>query len=335
MVRSACNGGSMDRATNHVLVVRGGAIGDFILTLPVLAALRATFPAARVEILGYPHVGALAVAGGLADAVHSIESAAFATLFVADGAVPEFVAEFFARFDLIVAYVHDPGRVFEQNVTRLSQASYLRGPHRPDEERTVHATAVFLAPLKARGIVTPDPVPRLKIPLSPDRRPMTRGSPLLAIHPGSGSARKNWPEQSWARLLEELTRQTDWRLLLIGGEAEGDRLARLARCWSAARLDLAQSLPLVELARSLQCCAAFVGHDSGITHLAAALGLRTLVLWGNTSPEIWRPLGERVKLLRDQRGLGELEVGIVLEECKRLVPESQHRSHLRSASPEI
>ena len=55
----------------RILVIRGGAIGDFILTLPVLAALRAQFPQARLVVLGYPHIASLALAGELADEVHS------------------------------------------------------------------------------------------------------------------------------------------------------------------------------------------------------------------------------------------------------------------------
>jgi heptosyltransferase-2 len=61
---------------SKILVIRGGAIGDFILTLPVLSALRQQFPNAKLEVLGYPHIAQLAVTGGLADAVRSIEAQA-------------------------------------------------------------------------------------------------------------------------------------------------------------------------------------------------------------------------------------------------------------------
>ena len=64
-----------------ILVIRGGAIGDFLLTLPAIALLREAFPAARLEILGYQHIISLAASGGYADATRSIEYAALANFF--------------------------------------------------------------------------------------------------------------------------------------------------------------------------------------------------------------------------------------------------------------
>jgi len=84
------------------------------------------------------------------------------------------------------------------------------------------------------------------------------------------------------------------------------------------RSRVAQSLPLPELAVLLQGCAAFVGHDSGISHLAAAVGLPGLILWGDTEEEIWRPPSERMIVLRHAAGLANLPVGRVMAELTRL-----------------
>ena len=75
-------------ATGQILVIRGGAIGDFILTLPVLAALRRQFPEARLEVLGYPHIAGLAEWGGVVDAVRSIEARSMASFFVPGAELP-------------------------------------------------------------------------------------------------------------------------------------------------------------------------------------------------------------------------------------------------------
>jgi ADP-heptose:LPS heptosyltransferase len=72
-----------------------------------------------------------------------------------------------------------------------------------------------------------------------------------------------------------------------------------------------QSVPLAELAGRLAACRAFVGHDSGISHLAAAVGLPGLVLWGDTAEEIWRPPSEKVIVLRHPAGLARLSVAEV------------------------
>src|SRR5665213_243531 len=101
-----------------ILVVRGGALGDFILTLPVLTALRRRFPTCALEILGYERVASLAVAGGLADGVSALEAPALAGFFVRDGAWTAQAMAYFAGFALIVSYVYDPKQIFQTNVPR-------------------------------------------------------------------------------------------------------------------------------------------------------------------------------------------------------------------------
>jgi heptosyltransferase-2 len=297
------------------LVIRGGALGDFILTLPVLSALRGNFPKSRIEILGHPQFGSLAVAGGLADKVHSLESSALAGLFVPDGTSTAEAKGLFSQFGTIVSYLYDPEKVFEKNVIRCFGGQFIAGQHRPDENLSVHATAVLLRALEALGIYDGDPQPRLELRSLSGAKfdPGSIRTPCLALHPGSGSARKNWPQSKWSMLLKELGEWTGWKFLLIGGEAESERVSRLARCLPTDRTAVGQNLPLIELAGRMSICAGFVGHDSGITHLAAALGLAGVVLWGETKQEIWRPLSEKMDVLCSPCGLQRLAVGEVIE----------------------
>jgi ADP-heptose:LPS heptosyltransferase len=140
----------------------------------------------------------------------------------------------------------------------------------------------------------------------------------LALHPGSGSHRKNWPEAKWAELIGRLLEETDRHLLLVGGEAEGDRVKRLAAGRPQARVEPAEHRPLVELARRLSACVALVGHDSGISHLGAALGLPGLALWGDSAEAVWQPRSDRWLVLRDPRGLAALPVSRVLAAIEAL-----------------
>jgi heptosyltransferase-2 len=117
----------------EILVIRGGAIGDFILTLPVLAALRQQFPAVKLTLLGYPRIAELARAGGLVDEVKAIESPGLAGFFARSGqCTPEWQA-FFSRFEIILSYLYDPDGLFEANVKRCQPRQYLSGPFRPPE----------------------------------------------------------------------------------------------------------------------------------------------------------------------------------------------------------
>src|SRR5262249_38960304 len=122
----------------------------------------------------------------------------------------------------------------------------------------------------------------------------------------------------WSELLHYLIDSTPMHLLLVSGEAEEDRVKRLAAALPAERIRLAHNLPLPELAGALQECAAFVGHDSGISHLAAALGLPALLLWGNSAKEIWSPPQENVLMLEDARGLKAVRLEQVIEGLNRL-----------------
>jgi heptosyltransferase-2 len=296
----------------RILVVRGGAIGDFILTLPAIAALRRQFPAAHLEVLGYPHIAQLALAGGLVNRVQSIEAGALAGFFARGGELAETLADYFSKFDLILSYLYDPDGVFQTNVSLCTDAQFIVGPHRADETARFHAAEAYLQPLERLAIFDADPIPRLAL------APRPPSLNLLALHPGSGSERKNWPEAKWSELVRHLMDMTDFDLLLVGGEAEGGRLQRLAAAVPPTRCEVAQSLPLADLAHRLAGCRAFIGHDSGISHLAAAVGLPGVVLWGDTVEEIWRPPSEKVVVLRHAAGLAWLPVEAVVEQLRSI-----------------
>ena len=297
----------------RILVIRGGAIGDFVLTLPVLAALRERFPKAELEILGYPRIAAMAVDAGLVRAVHALESPGLAMFFTPNGAFDLEWREFFARYAIVVSYLYDPDDIFEENVKSCGVGQFIAARHRPDETKAIHASEVFLKPLEQLTIFDGDPVARLAI---------NSGEPsgnYLALHPGSGSASKNWPEEKWRELIEYLLAKTTLQFLLIGGEAEGEKLQRLTSGLSEERLELAEHLPLNRLAKRLAKCCGFVGHDSGVTHIASALGLPTLVLWGPSREAIWRPLGENVRVLNQHHALAELSLESVVQGIDTLV----------------
>jgi heptosyltransferase-2 len=296
----------MTPTQGRILVIRGGAIGDFILTLPVFAALRKQLPAARLEVLGYPNVTQLAQAGGLVDDVRHIEARPLAGFFARHGTLDASLQDYFASFALIISYLYDPDEIFETNVRRCSRAQFIRGSHRPEETQNLHASESLLKPLERLAIFEANPVPGLSVPRSNSIRPLSSGSRSLALHPGSGSERKNWPERHWMGLVERLLRETQHKLLLVGGEAEGDRLIHLAARGDGNRIELAQGLPLVKLASRLLESDFFLGHDSGISHLAAALGLPGLVLWGPTNPAVWRPQSDLFELISSPGGLEEI-----------------------------
>ena len=303
----------------QILVVRGGAIGDFILTLPAIKLLRDGFPAAWLEVLGYPHIASLAVSVGLVDAVRALESGALARFFVDPKRAPELEAAWcawFAGFGQVVSYLYDPDGFFAANLRRAGVRNFLAGPGKIDPALGVHATRQLARPLERLGLFLENE--NAARPLAPGAdeqafaadflRDLPPAATWIALHPGSGAERKNWPADRWLHVARRLLETPDprtgrpSRLLLVGGEADGAALAVLIAGVPADRVALARDLPLPRLAGLLARCRLFLGHDSGISHLAAVVGCPCVLLFGPTNPAVWAPLHPHVRVVRGPSG---------------------------------
>ncbi len=281
---------------SRILVIRGGAIGDFILTLPALKLLRDAFPSSHLEILGYRHIVALAQMSGYANATRSIEYALLSSFFSRDGELAPELMAYFGSFQQVVSYLFDPDDIFANNLRRAGVRNLIVGS--PKITGQEHAARQLARPLERLALYLDDPgatiVPNEIRKVDPA---------LVALHPGSGSETKNWPLQHWTTVAEMLlSADPSRRLLLVGGEADTERVARLLAALPNDRVRCAQGLSLPELAGCLQNCALFLGHDSGISHLAAAVGTPTLLLFGPTDPAIWAPTNRNVRVLRAPAG---------------------------------
>ena len=271
-----------------MLVVRGGAIGDFVLTLPTLHALRGSSD--QLAVLGSSAVAPLAVAGGLADEWHSLEGREWASWFVADGTCDPKTTAWLADFDTVVSYLHDPDGAFERNLKNIKQLRYVSGEHKPSGKPM---TETLAEPLQDLGVMQCDEPFRLEGP----REQLPWPGNWLAVHPGSGSERKNWAERNWQKLIQRINTETNWNILLAGGEAETERVDRFVADLPPTRVAKAYEWPLVRLAGALSNCSLFAGVDSGIRHLAEAVGLSGVVVWGNTNVLEWGPRDKRWEIL--------------------------------------
>jgi heptosyltransferase-3 len=302
---------------NRILVIRGGAIGDFILTLPALKALRDAWPQAHMEILGYKHIAVLAEERFYAQAVHSIEYGPLARFFARNTELPAELADHFASFDLIISYLYDPDRIFETNLRRCGVENLICGPARI-VENAGHAAQQLGRTIEELGINVVDFAERI-FPSIEDREfarefLVSVPQPIVAIHPGSGSHEKNWPLENWIGLFSPDSRFADLeRLLVISGEADEAQTDQLQREWKNRDVRFARSLPLPRLAAVLER-SIFIGHDSGISHLAAAVGANCILLFGPTDPDVWAPRNANVRVLRPPTGkLSDLKTQTVEE----------------------
>lgn len=285
----------------RVLVIRGGAIGDFILTLPAIRLLRENIPQAHLEILGYPSIIGLATAAGLADSIRQLEHSSMAKLFVPNVALDEALLSYFRSFNLVVSYLYDPDGYFRGNMERIGVKTFLEASHRVETDKG-HAAEQLARPLEKLAMFLDDPAPRLMFEPVAAHPP---AKPIVVLHPGSGSLKKNWPVERWIQTVRKLHQShPQHQLAMVTGEAE------LERGITAQMLDRLQGidflhwdqLPLPELARRLSGSHAFVGHDSGISHLAAACGLPCLLFFGPTDPATWAPRNETVEVFAVPEG---------------------------------
>jgi heptosyltransferase-3 len=257
-------------------------------------------------VLGYTHIVRLALNPMHANGVRSIESATLAPFFARNGELPTELAEHFASFDLIISYLFDPDAIFAANLGRAGAQRVIHGPAKLREDE--HAAVQLAEPLR-----------ELKIPMSDFAATITvvaRRTQRIALHPGSGSARKNWPVDRWVSLAALLAPRT---LLIIGGEADREQMAALRSALAADRAEFAENLPLPDLAEAVGTCALFLGHDSGVSHIAAATGTQCVLLFGSTNPRVWAPLNENVRVIRAPQGdLTQLEVSVVAQELMRI-----------------
>ena len=276
----------------RALVVRSGALGDVLLLRRAVAALNAA--GLRVGLLA-PGAPAAALLGGGASEVACVfasERADLAALWARDAEAPAVLR----MGEVALAYVLSADADVAANLARHAGRVVTCAPAPPPG---VHASDWLARPLAAIGLDVPGVLPPFRF--SPAERTAARPwldrlpERFLALHPGSGSTRKNWPAERYAELAARLSPSEPF--LAIRGPADGDAATPLLRLPNAVRAD---ALPLRTLGALLAHAGAFVGNDSGIAHLAAAAGAPTLALFGPTDPAQWAPVGHAVRTLRSE-----------------------------------
>ena len=293
----------------RILVMRPGALGDFIITLPLLAALRRRCPDSTTELMASPSFAELLDGQGLIDAAWSIDRAEMSGLFMPDGAAPASARRFFSQFALVVSLWRDAdGRIaaaLQRYVPRVVAIEPL-----PDATSRRHAAEQILERAVAAGLVEAGEadcsLPTLKPPerhLAVARSLLAAASPpRLAVHPGSGSPAKNWPADRFAAVVHALHR-CGASVVLIEGPADAEAAATFRTAIGDMPFVELRSQPLPVLAAALSLCWRYVGNDSGISHLAAAVGLAGVAVFGPSSPDHWRPCSPLMRVVRAEDSL--------------------------------
>jgi hypothetical protein len=227
------------------------------------------------------------------------ESAAVARLLGSPRDVDPEASRMLAAFDALVAFTASDGLVQGLRAAAPRARVITRSPIPPAAR---HHAARWLAeavnPLGADPSLLP-PLLQATGAESAAARPYLDGlgPGFLAVHPGSGSPRKNWPPERFAALVDTLAVRRGRPWLLVEGPADHEAVALLG---GRPRAIVARDLPARALGAILARAGAYVGNDSGVSHLAAAWGAPTVALFGPTDPVLWSPIGPRVTVVRSR-----------------------------------
>ena len=296
----------------NVAIIHTGAVGDLVQALPALAAVRETDPDAAITLIGRPERGALARAAGACDACIDLETCGLWRALAGDpcGPCPAWLAEADLVLDFLTkgefAARHGKGR----RVVTVD-------PLPPDDYARPAAAYVAGQVRDALGLPPPTEQDRPAIPLAEATLPAGRevlvergvGGPFVAIHPGSGSVRKNWPMDRFEAIARRLREETGRAVAWLAGPAEIER-----GTVPGADETVLNDLSLVDAAAVCALADVYVGNDSGVTQVAAAVHPATPVvaLFGPTDAQVWAPRGAHVHLVQSPDGTMEgIDVDVV------------------------
>jgi ADP-heptose:LPS heptosyltransferase len=296
-----------------IVVFRPGALGDTLLALPALAALRRAFAGCWLCAIGNAPALALAREAGLIDEALPFDDLRWADLFSAAGMRSAEARQTLAGARLAVLWLRDSDGLAARNLRALGIPQVVSAPGRPPEGARIHAADYLLGTLAPLLGDEPASMPAAMPLLEPSAAARAwaeeewtrRGlgdAPVLLLHPGSGGRAKCWPPERFAELAGRFM-ANGWRALVIEGPADASAAAALLASLAAPRAELLAGLTLPQLAALLAHsqrggpAALYVGNDSGVSHLSALLGVPTLALFGPTAPAIWAPRGPRARVV--------------------------------------
>lgn len=306
----------------RIIIIRPGAIGDTLLTLPAIAKLRQHYENPQhplypmyserphITFVGNAAVLPVLLASGLVDEAYDYDERRWSALFATNGICNTELRDMLRQAERVICLLRDPNGTVMHNLSAAGVRRIAIAPGRPAEGKRFHVAAYLAETLGVRFFA--DERFTLQLNVAP-KKPKQRHA--VAIHPGSGGAQKCWPVASFAAVITSLWRQGT-PVTLLGGPADVQRLQEVLHHLPADinqdTLNILDNQPLLEVAQHLLSCSRYLGNDAGITHLAAMLDIPTIALFGPSDPTVWHPIGRYVDVIHDP-DLAHLSVHSVIE----------------------
>jgi ADP-heptose:LPS heptosyltransferase len=278
---------------NRILVIHHGALGDVVATFPALLRLKKLY--GSLSIICQGSIGQLAHDFNIADKWFPLEASAFATLYSSH--IDPNVKNILRSYVKVILFSRS--RSLERTLSSILENEVYGIPPRPDLDLKIHVTQHILSHLVRFGLLEKSDQD-MHIALSPSlysnqRSPRYDPSKII-IHPGSGSRKKCWPISNFINVASSL-KADGKRPEYVLGPAEYDLHDILVQSnRGTERVHRVDNLK--DLTELLKTGNGFIGNDSGVSHLAAFMGLPTVAVFGPSDPEIWKPLGRTVRVVR-------------------------------------
>jgi ADP-heptose:LPS heptosyltransferase len=312
--------GAVDRASiRSILVVRQhDQLGDFLLSLPAVRALRRTFTEARIGLVVREYFGDIALLVPDVDEVIVFRERLSRWTWKSARA---FIGALRRDWDLAVvlntvshsltsdllAHASGARTVLgtEERVFRGARRNFLYNLLAPQSPPLTHQAEKNLAIVRTIGAESVDGAPSLRFSqaelesaaLELEKLGLDRARPAIGVHLGAGKAANRWPVERFAELAGSLAGGQGIQTIVFWGPQEEDLHARFASAVTGPVVGAGHP-PLRKLAAYSRLCRAFVSGDTGIMHLASAAGVPVVALFGPTDPAQWKPPGAGVIVLR-------------------------------------
>jgi heptosyltransferase-2 len=300
----------------RILVRATNWVGDVVMGMPALDALRLNFPESHIAVLVRPWVAALFEKHpGVDQIVPYTRGRGFSKDF----------AEMFRVIRLIRSLKFDLAVLF-QNAFEAALLAYLGGVplrigYNTDGRRVLlshavmrdaeilkkHQVEYYLAILRAMGWEAPTREPHLHVGEKEagamggllSSHGVTEEDFLVGLSAGAmfGPA-KRWPVERFAAIGDWSCERWGAKVALIGSEKDGATCSDLSRAMKSEVLNLCGKTSLGEAMALIRKCRIFVSNDSGLMHVAAALGVPTVAIFGSTNPVATGPRGRQARIVK-------------------------------------
>lgn len=291
-----------------------------------MRTLRLKFPLAHIEIIG--NISTLELAKNIyyANAIERFERPDLGAVLQNNTNFPESISNYLQEFDLVIVYLKDKDNVCHINLEKIGVRNVisfdplpnikilnsLNLPFNHTINNHMNMIDYLLTPIISLGIHENNIVRKPTIYLSDDDRRFAakffnenrlrdnNSAKIVTIHPGSGSKRKNWPIEKFVEVAKLLIERFDIKIIVPCGPADKNSVSIL-KSHINSNIHVIRDLPLVKLAAILEHSDCFLGNDSGISHIAAAINLPSVLIFGPTNPNLWAPPSELVKVIIENR----------------------------------